>query len=94
MSTTSEADRVWVEERCWRLMPEGEAQRCRYVEGKPLRGCGALAVAKLLRVGSRTPRGRWWAYCGEHLFGRRINGDRVEVSVHPDSLAALRGYAD
>lgn len=36
----------------------------------------------------------WYAYCTEHLYGRRVRNGVVEVSVAADSIAATRGYAD
>ncbi len=59
-----------------------------------MRGCDRSAVAELNR-GISTSRGyadSWWAYCGEHLYGHRVEGDQVLVLVHPESPAAERGY--
>ena len=36
--------------------------------------CGKPSVAELLRG---TSRPQWWAYCGEHLYGRWIENGQV-----------------
>ncbi len=79
---------VWVPDGQWRLLGAGDTWRCR-------RRCGAFAVAQLLRsrvhrvpggLATRSPQ--WWAYCVDHLYGRRIANGQVEVEVHPNSLMA------
>lgn len=55
----------------WRVIREDEKpMTCRE------RGCNELAVAKINRGRKRE---QWWRYCGAHLFGRRISGQRVWV---------------
>jgi len=68
--------RVWVRDAAWRVIPEGVSKRCRR------KWCPNPAVAELLRGNG------WWAYCCEHLYGRRVESGVVMVSVHPDSPAA------
>jgi len=33
-----------------------------------------------------------WAYCEEHMYGRRIRDGIVEIEVRDDSPAAKRGF--
>jgi len=76
--------RPWVPDRDWRVLARDDYKTCR------MRGCDRSGVAELNR-GIRTSRGKvdsWWAYCSEHLYGRRVEGDRVLVRVHPDSPLA------
>lgn len=75
---------VWVEDGDWRLLPVASTKKCRMVR------CPNRGVAELLRSWGRTP-GRWWAYCPDHMYGRRIHCGRVEIQVHPDSDAAKSG---
>jgi len=92
----SDEPRVWVEDRNWRLVV-GE-RRCRYVQGRVFR-CPNMAVAELKReyskrfVGCTVPRRHvsWWAYCTDHMYGRRIEDGKILTDVHPDSPAAERG---
>lgn len=72
----------WVEDRYWRLVEPG-AKLCRH------RGCRRPAVAEINRA--RRGGAYWWAYCPDHLCGRRVVAGRVEVRVHPEILAAERG---
>ncbi len=67
------APRMWVRDVRWRL---GSQKRCRWVVGTPYARCQNQAVAELIRG-----RGGWWAYCGEHLYGRRIANGQVEWEV-------------
>jgi hypothetical protein len=45
-------------------------RRCRYGAGPGHPACGKPAVATL-------NRGRPWAYCAEHLYGRKLEDGRV-----------------
>jgi hypothetical protein len=63
----------------WRLQPaERHERRCRYAVGSRAHVrvyCGKPAVAEMNRgryaPGARTTRrDAWWAYCGDHLYGR------------------------
>ena len=65
---------VWVADPDWVLLQEGSTAKCRYTIAK-YRICRAPGVAQLQRGD------QWWAYCGEHLYGRRIRNGHVEVSV-------------
>lgn len=61
---------VWTEEdRRWRAIEPGVVKRCR------MRGCECSAVAELNR--SHTQQQRWWAYCADHLYGRKVDGGKV-----------------
>ncbi|OGT54309.1 MAG: hypothetical protein A3E01_15200 [Gammaproteobacteria bacterium RIFCSPHIGHO2_12_FULL_63_22] len=73
----------------WSLAAERIAgKRCRYTVGPGNRICGAEPVAALNRGMTRDGLGRvpsWWAYCGEHLYGRRIHNGVIEGPVQvPD----------
>jgi hypothetical protein len=81
--------RVWVEDRSWRV--PSRATRCRREQ------CPNPPVADLLRwtvyqgLGRRrTP----WAYCADHLYGRRVEDGKVLCEVEEGSLAALRGWVE
>ena len=81
-----EAERVWVPDRRWTTEPEIIAgKRCRMKFGKRS-VCPRPAVAALAR------RNGWWCYCEDHLYGRRLNGEAVEILVHPESPSAERGF--
>ena len=74
---------VWVPDMRW--LEFGSPKRCRHIGGFPKTHCPFLA-----RFGLRRSNGVW-AYCEEHMYGRRIRHGRVEVSVHPESPAAKEG---
>jgi hypothetical protein len=78
--------RVWIEDRDWRCVASYSGKKCRF------RGCAHKAVAEMARQYQGGKR-HWWAYCEEHLYGRRVGRDRVETEVSADSLAAKRGFA-
>jgi hypothetical protein len=73
----------------WVAAPEGPdwrtndgTRRCRASAGYRHPACGQPAVAEFNRRRNRykPPFGTadsWWAYCGEHLFGRWVQDDRV-----------------
>ena len=80
---------VWIEDRAWKVLPEGHGQLCR------MTACRAAAVAQCRRRDRRTSGGwRWWPYCPDHLYGRHVEGGRVLCRVHPESTAARRGFAE
>lgn len=82
------SSRVWVPDKRWRIRSnESGWRRCRDVSGRPLVHCPNMAVAEFRRSHG------WWAYCGEHLYGRRIETGEVLVDVHPESPAAKQGWA-
>lgn len=65
---TSEPEGRWVPDSKW-LMGSHSTNRCRYiVDGH--KQCGEPAVASSNRGTSRRPR--WYDYCAEHLYGRRV----------------------
>jgi hypothetical protein len=69
---------VAVEDKDWRLTPE--PKRCRWTSGfSPRRACAEPSVAELkrARLGATPTDYRWWAYCGEHLYGRWIEDGKV-----------------
>ncbi len=72
-----ELEFVWVEDPSWRVLPAGHGKWCRF--GK----CSRPAVAALWRAMRRRgpAGGLWWPYCDLHLYGRRIQGDKVLVRV-------------
>lgn len=80
-----EKDWVWVRDTQWSKL--GVPRRCRYIGGHPRTVCHNMASFALLRSNG------YWAYCEEHMYGRRIRDGIVEVQVYPDSPAAKRGYA-
>ena len=80
-------ERIWIEDRNWRLLGKDSVSHCR------MKGCHELAVAEVARHHSRAIAGfTWWAYCSEHLYGRHIVDGKVEVAVVPDSPFGQRGY--
>ena len=60
----------WVADGGWRLLSEHDDRRCR------MKKCKNQAIALLQRKhGSGFS---WWAYCGEHLYGRKIEDGVVK----------------
>jgi hypothetical protein len=60
----------------WRVLQSDTAKRCRWGGNRP---CRRQAVAELNR-GHRPwtqPRDNWWAYCGDHLYGRWVEDGSV-----------------
>ena len=88
MSDTPAKPFAWLEESLtdWRALPPGSTARCRYAA--PTRGyrCPNVAVAELRRGRKQV---RWWAYCADHLYGRRVEGGKVLLAVRSDCSAAL-----
>lgn len=56
----------------WRLLAPGVTRRCRAHRGD----CGRVAEAELNRP-HKNGRENWWAYCGQHLYGRWIEHGQV-----------------
>ncbi len=77
-------DRIWVRDRDWILLGSDTKAKCRRILGQPRRMCPNTAIAQLRRSNG------WWAYCVDHLYGGKIVGGHIEVSVAADSPAALR----
>ena len=88
---TTESDRVWIEDRSWRIPLRPIGRTCSFPR------CDGEAVA-ILRRRRRSVDNRYgvanYRYCADHLYGRRIHGGRVEMSVSSDSPAAKRGYTN
>ncbi len=81
---------VWVEDREWRV--PSRHLKCRW--GGRWSSCPNPPVADLERRTYPAGDSQWWAYCGEHLFGRRLRDGKVELAVRRDSPAAQRGFVD
>jgi hypothetical protein len=63
----------WIADNDWELLPEHDNRKC------AMRGCMAMAVALLRRKHKRFASGyAWWAYCGEHLYGRKVEDGVVK----------------
>ena len=84
MSQIESEQRVWVEDRQWRKLDV--PKQCRFLGGSPRTKCHNTAAFGLLRSNGV------WAYCEEHMYGRRIQDGIVKLEVHSDSPAAKRGY--
>ena len=70
-------DAVAVPDPRWRT---DEGRRCRWAVGPGGTTCKAPSVAALNRERHTSRRGRvadWWAYCGDHLYGRWIEDGQV-----------------
>jgi hypothetical protein len=74
-------ERVWVRDDQWVVLAEHEraGRYCRWGAKPGRAACSRPAIALLRR---RHGAGhRWWAYCAEHLYGRRIRDGRVEIDI-------------
>jgi hypothetical protein len=79
---------VWIPDESWRLVTT--SKNCRQ------KRCYRDAVAELDR-GIHTSRGvrpSWWAYCEDHMYGRRIHDGRVWIRLRADSPAAKRATGE
>jgi hypothetical protein len=76
----SERPMVWVPDPEWRTPSEYE--RCR----QPVCPNPPVADLKRRRYYRGGMRPVWWAYCAEHLYGRRIVDGVVEQQVVENSL--------
>jgi hypothetical protein len=57
----------------WRLITDDRSRTCRR------RSCDEPAVAELQRGSTRL---QWWAYCGDHMYGRWLeDGEVVEYRL-------------
>ena len=75
---------VWVKDTSWRKLDE--PKQCRSIGGHPKTHCPNKANFGLLRSNGI------WAYCEEHMYGRRIRDGIVEYEVRDDSPAAQAGH--
>jgi hypothetical protein len=75
---------VWVKDTSWVYLDQ--PKKCRRMIGK-YRVCGGES-----RYAFKRPNG-YWAYCQEHMYGRRIFNGIIEIQVSKDSISAKRGYA-
>lgn len=76
--------RVWVKDRQWEKLQMPKI--CRFYGGYPRYRCHNKAEFALRRSNGL------WAYCLEHMYGRRIRDGIVELEVAADSPTAKRGY--
>lgn len=60
----------------WRVVAEGDAKQCRDIAAG--KRCTNTSVAMIQR-GRSGKREQWWHYCPDHMFGRRVDGQRVWV---------------
>lgn len=76
---------VWVPTReipCdnrWQIVEPDAAKQCRRTD-HGLR-CEATSVVRLNRAFRNTDPPRWWHYCEQHMFGRRIVNGVVETEI-------------
>lgn len=88
---TDELEYIWVPDRDWILLGDFTHAQCRSGARKR---CPNRAVAALKRASSRAYCGYiWWNYCGDHLYGRRIENGRVEVHAWKGSPYAKQQEA-
>lgn len=63
----------WVDDDDWKILSEQDSRKC------SMRRCTATAIAMLRRKHKRFASGfAWWAYCGQHLYGRKIENGVVK----------------
>ena len=70
----------WVPDPSWTVLSATTNTKCRFmarVGGRNVR-CEHQAVAQFLR-NSRKIGPRWWAYCEQHLYGRRLRNGLIET---------------
>ena len=70
MTTYEQLEKLWEPDPAWTI--GGNGKKCRQPR------CGKDAVATLMRAHGFGSEGRPWAYCGDHLYGRRIRNGVVE----------------
>ena len=80
----NEPTMVWVRDTYWRKLTK--PKRCRQIGGHPKTHCPNMADFGFLRGNGV------WAYCPEHMYGRRIRDGIVEIQVSDDSPGAKQGY--
>lgn len=76
---------IWVRDPVWVKLDS--PKRCRCVDGSPKRHCPNMAWYGFPRSNGI------WAYCTDHMYGRRVRDGIVEIQVRADSPAGKRGYA-
>lgn len=54
-----------------------EGKGCRFATRRP--SCEGAPVAAIQRGTAERPR--WWAYCADHLFGRRLGDDGIVYAL-------------
>jgi len=75
---------VWVNDTTWQKLPK--PKRCRRIDGATHSHCPNMAEWAFPRSNGL------WAYCPEHMYGRKIVNGKVMVEVYEDSIAAKQGY--
>jgi hypothetical protein len=75
---------TWVKDTRWIKLDT--PKRCRSIAGSPRVHCPNMADYGLIRSNGV------WAYCEQHMYGRRIRDGIVEFEVSDNSPAAERGY--
>ena len=82
-----EIKREWQPDERWMVLGPETSARCRYMIRQYVY-CRKLAVAQLNRRSSFSRGGAsWWAYCGEHLYGREIrDGVVCSYSIVADGV--------
>jgi hypothetical protein len=78
---------VWVPDLGWRVLGAGETKRCRQPS------CSLPACAEMMRRSYARKKAYLYAYCEDHLYGRRLENNTILTQVASDSPAAERGYA-
>ena len=68
-------NKTWGPDKEWILVSAETRWPCRYIVGPGRKICRRPAVAELQR-GFQS-----WAYCADHLYGRRIRDGIVEVEI-------------
>jgi len=93
--------RFWVpcrtlpSDRAWEVINPADAKQCRWVDGG--QRCTAQSVARLDRTwrtsDQRDAKPRWWHYCEDHLYGRRIQDGEIwmQIVAPADSPLAAGG---
>jgi len=71
-------DKIWVPDDGWIALGADTTFQCRMIDGPLRRRCPNKAVAQLQR-GRRNAS--WWAYCQDHLYGRRLKNGVVEWEI-------------
>lgn len=90
MKPDADPEYVWLPteeltfELAWEpLAPSQLRRRCRYTEHGER--CPKPSVARLKHASTGPEDSRWWYYCQQHLFGRRIRYGRMWTRLHVNS---------
>jgi hypothetical protein len=75
---------VWVKDTEWKKLDY--PMRCRRMLGNPRKVCCKETLYALRRSNG------YWAYCSDHMYGRRIRDGIVEIQAHPNTKAAKQGW--